>query len=416
MSGTFQVFKAVTKNWLRSKSGVFFSIMFPLMLLLIFGSVMGGTQESNYTLYVQNRDYVGAQPTELSSAFENALDSVESLDVRRIPREENVETYGDDTSFSNYRALVIPDGFQEGIQQKSTRVGIDVTLETLSRIREYFGSSGVDNEWDQNEEGEKMLENAKSFIPEENICLRIFTSGGDESAPIVRSIVSSIVGGFNERSIGASSILEIEDFDMGREGFGAVDYYLPGLIAAFIMANGIMGVTSTISEFNRNGVTKRLAATSLDKKSWIVGNVLNQAMLAFLLALVMIGAAWAVYGVEAIPGPYSLSLVFLGSAVFSTIGITLGGIIKDVEAANAAGNAIGFPMMFLSGAFFPLEIMPDFLQTVARVLPLYYLHDGLRATMIHGQPGQAFLPFVLFLCLTLVFGAVAIKTTKWKEF
>ncbi|MFP4006298.1 MAG: ABC transporter permease [Candidatus Hadarchaeia archaeon] len=311
---------------------------------------------------------------------------------------------------------MIPDGFQEGIQQKSTRVGIDVTLETLSRIREYFGSSGVDNEWDQNEEGEKMLENAKSFIPEENICLRIFTSGGDESAPIVRSIVSSIVGGFNERSIGASSILEIEDVDMGREGFGAVDYYLPGLIAAFIMANGIMGVTSTISEFNRNGVTKRLAATSLDKKSWIVGNVLNQAMLAFLLALVMIGAAWVVYGVEVIPGPYSLSLVFLGSAVFSTIGITLGGIIKDVEAANAAGNAIGFPMMFLSGAFFPLEIMPDFLQTVARVLPLYYLHDGLRATMIHGQPGQTFLPFVLFLCLTLVFGAVAIKTTKWKEF
>jgi ABC-2 type transport system permease protein len=41
-----------------------------------------------------------------------------------------------------------------------------------------------------------------------------------------------------------------------------------------------------------------------------------------------------------------------------------------------------FPMMFLSGSFFPLEMMPDFLQSFAKTLPLYYLNEGLRASMV----------------------------------
>ena len=49
-------------------------------------------------------------------------------------------------------------------------------------------------------------------------------------------------------------------------------------------------------------------------------------------------------------------------------------------------SAVQFPLMFLSGTFFPIDAMPDALKTVARVLPLTYLGDGLRQVMVDGTP------------------------------
>ena len=55
---------------------------------------------------------------------------------------------------------------------------------------------------------------------------------------------------------------------------------------------------------------------------------------------------------------------------------------KEAESASAVANAFLFPMMFLSGTFFPVEMMPDFLQSFAKLLPLYYVNEALRAAMI----------------------------------
>ena len=67
---------------------------------------------------------------------------------------------------------------------------------------------------------------------------------------------------------------------------------------------------------------------------------------------------------------------------FGGIGMILTRVAKEAESATAAANFIMFPMMFLSGSFFPLELMPGFLQTIARILPLYYVNEGLRAAMV----------------------------------
>jgi len=56
----------------------------------------------------------------------------------------------------------------------------------------------------------------------------------------------------------------------------------------------------------------------------------------------------------------------------------IAGLVKDPEAASGIGNAIALPMMFLSGSFWPVEIMPKYLQTIAKFLPLTYFSDGSR--------------------------------------
>ncbi len=79
------------------------------------------------------------------------------------------------------------------------------------------------------------------------------------------------------------------------------------------------------------------------------------------------------------------------------------GLIKDIEAANAIGNAIAFPMMFLSGTFFPIAMMPSYLQSVARFLPLTYVSEGLKAAMITQLPEVIWFNTAVVGALAVVF-------------
>jgi ABC-2 type transport system permease protein len=225
-----------------------------------------------------------------------------------------------------------------------------------------------------------------------------------------------VADAFSNGLVGSEEVLTLESRPLEQRTLKIADYFVPGFIAAFIMTNGIIGATTTISEYRRNGQVKRLAATPLPKISWILGNVLEQTALAFVLTGVMIALGWVLFDVRLVPDVYALSLVFVGAVAFCSVGMVLGGAIKDVEAASGAGNAIAFPMMFLSGAFWPIEQMPEYLQGVARVLPLHYFHDGLLQIMVYKNPGHAVTGFVVLGCFAVVMMVIAVKITKWKEF
>lgn len=415
MRGSRVVFLALAKSWFRSKTGVFFSFLFPVMLLLIFGTVFGG-DGGKYTLYVQNLDLENGGPTELSGALVDALGSSEVFKIENLPADVDIAAYvREHPSFTSYRILVIPENFHERAIGKGIYVRTGVILDTLNFVIEDYGGEMEENQVESIENGQQALEQWRENLAAENAEILLLTQEGDTAAPIVRGVMLSVINSFNNKLIGAEAVVDVKADQLTQMGLKAADYYMPGYIAAFIMTNGIIGVTSVTSEFRRNGVVKRLAATPLPKSSWIIGNVMHQTLLAFMLMLVMVGLGWLIFGVQAIPDVYALALIFMGAVVFCSIGMVLGGVLKSVEAASAAGNAIAYPMMFLSGAFWPVEIMPSFMQTVARCLPLYHFHDGLRQIMIYQNPAQALLPFAIFGVLAAVFVYLAIKITKWKE-
>jgi ABC-2 type transport system permease protein len=410
------VFSALSKNWLRSKSGVFFSFMFPVMLLLIFGTVFAGAGDQTYTLHVQNLDLENGTPTGMSTALINILNSTGTFRIENLGANVDITTYvRENPSFTNYRILVIPENFQQRAMNRSIYIRTGVILDTLNLVVENYGPMMTENQTGSVVGGIESVTAWQQSLSPDNAEILLLTDEGDTSALVVKGVIASIIDAFNKQLTGAGDVVGIAENNLSQRGFKAVDYYLPGYIAAFIMTNGIIGVASNTSEFRRNGVIKRLAATPLRKSSWIIGNVLHQAFLAFILTLTMVGIGWVIFGVRAIPDVYAVALIFLGSVVFSGIGIVIGGAIKDVEAASAAGNAIGFPMMFLSGAFWPVEMMPAFMQSVAKCMPLYYFHDGLRQIMIYQNPVQALLPFAIFGALAVVFVYLAVRMTKWKE-
>jgi ABC-2 type transport system permease protein len=77
-------------------------------------------------------------------------------------------------------------------------------------------------------------------------------------------------------------------------------------------------------------------------------------------------------------------LAILGSLAFTSLGYVIASLAKTEDAANGMTSAVQFPLMFLSGTFFPIAAMPDVLQSVARFLPLTYLSDALRQVMVGG--------------------------------
>ena len=106
-------------------------------------------------------------------------------------------------------------------------------------------------------------------------------------------------------------------------------------------------------------------------------------LIALVQTVIIVGVGVAFFGVE-ITGPWPLTVVFvvLGAVAFLALGYVIASFAKTEDSANGMTSVVQFPMMFLSGTFFPIEQMPDFLQTIARLIPLTYLADALRQVMV----------------------------------
>ncbi len=414
------IFKAVTINWMRSRSGLFFSILFPLLLLIVFGSIFSGVGgSSQYNIYIQNLDIDDqGQPTELSSAFITALNSTNTFNIRIVPSELNATEYVRDSLGplgGNMRILIISDGFNDDLLNGTMKVRLSICYDTQNMTYQYFQSYMDESQKIAFQQGLSSLQQFNDTIPQTSTSITIITDPSDQGGLIVKSIINSVTNAFNYKLIGAQNIITINEESATNIKYGAVDYYIPGITAAFIMTNGIIGLSTTASEFKRRGIIKRLSLTPLTKLDWILGNVLSQALLNLMLTAIMIAAGWVIFNVRIIPDVLSIVILLTGSILFSGIGMTIAGLFKDIEAANAFGNAVAFPMMFLSGTFFSLDMAPSYIQAISKIMPLTYFSDGLRYSMVYNFPEGAYTNLVIVAVLAVVFIIIGAVATRWKE-
>ncbi|MEM2099700.1 MAG: ABC transporter permease [Candidatus Bathyarchaeia archaeon] len=411
------IFKAVTKNWMRSRSGVFFSILFPVLLLLVLSSIFsGGGGASKYSLFVQNLDVspTDGKPTELSTAFVNTLNRTGTFSLTEVPANENATKYAREVLGplgGNIRILIISEGFQDELLNSTLKVRIGIIYGTL----QYFEPYLTDAQKAEIAQGLSQMQQLNTTLPDTKVYLTIMLDPADQSALIVKNVIMSITSAFNYELIGAENVIEFNEVAVITTRFKNVDFYVPGITAAFIMTNGIIALTATTTEFKRRGIIKRLSITPLSKMDWVIGNILSQTLLNLMLAAIMIVLGWIIFDVHVALDALSISLILLGSILFSGIGMTLAGFIKDVEAASAIGNAIAFPMMFLSGTYFPMEIMPPYLQMISKAIPLTYFSEGLKHAMIYQNPEGVYLNMAIIGVLAVIFIILGSFVTRWKE-
>jgi ABC-2 type transport system permease protein len=407
--------KTLLRDWIRNREAVFFALLFPLLLLLIFSFVFAGGP-TEFDIGVQNNDVnATGEPTELSAELVGAIDTAPPLDVSEVDTDTNVSNVDSvEEATGHKRVLVIPEGFDRQVRSKSARVRMTVIRDTVDR----FGGNISESQQQEIDEALAGFEAGQQGGPgSETARVTLLTVPDDEGAGAVGSIVDSVVATFNDRSIGIEEpTAELRTEQRGQSELGSADYFLPAFVVAMILINGVMTVPSAVAQFKRDGTLKRLAVSPLRKHEWILANVIQQSILAVAITIVMIATAWIVFGVTAIPGPVALALIVLGAITFTALGMIVGAAIQDPGSAVSFGGAIALPLMFVSGIFWELDLMPPALQSLAEFSPVTHFHRSLRQLLILNSTSGVAPTFGALAALAIVFLAGAVVTTDWQEF
>ena len=169
-------------------------------------------------------------------------------------------------------------------------------------------------------------------------------------------------------------------------GLRYLDFLAPGVLAQSVLFGAIFYGISLIWERDL-GILQKFLVSPAPRSALVGGRALSSTarslvqtilvyVVAFLLGVDLQFAWWAVAGV--------LFSVMLGSAVFSTFSLIAACIVKSRERFMGIGQVLTMPLFFASNAIYPLSLMPGWLRALARVNPLTYQVDILRALMVHG--------------------------------
>jgi ABC-2 type transport system permease protein len=150
-----------------------------------------------------------------------------------------------------------------------------------------------------------------------------------------------------------------------------------------------LGLFSGIVQVDRREkkVLKRFGATPLKKHTVVLSQIVQRLIIALMQAVIIIAIARLFFDVQMVGNWFVLlGVVFLGTLTMISIGYVIVARARTEESAQPIIQLVQFPMMFLSGIFFPLEFMPDFIKPVVMAMPLTYLGDALRQVMVNATP------------------------------
>jgi len=198
-------------------------------------------------------------------------------------------------------------------------------------------------------------------------------------------------------------------------GQGTVDISVPAYTAMIIATTGLMGLTITMATYRENGVLRRLRTTPISPLAVFVAQVIVLFMMTAFGMLLLIIAGKLVYHLRFEGNVINVLMAFtLSSISFFAIGFVLAGLMPTARTAQIVGLAILYPMLFLSGAGFPRELLPETIIKVSRFLPLTYVVTLLRGLWV-GDPWSQHTTEVIVLAAILVVGVVvSLKTFRWE--
>ena len=355
------------KSFYRDKTVVFFRIAFPVILILVFGTIFMERDNEIFDLDVQDLDQ-----TTSSAQLVKTIGLSGRFKITQVAPAINAAQYAKDKKRN--LVLIIPKGFEESLMH---RMGLD---------------------------------DPNAFVT--------FTEIHDPSSFGVTTkmqVLNMVLAGINQKMSGKPPFIKSAETSILTKKYRFIEFFVPGIIAMAVMTASLFGAVNVNAELRQKGVIRKLSTTPITRTDWILSNILYQFILAILSTLVILLVSYAVFNVSLQINAWVPVFVVLDVFAFVGLGMMLTRVAKEAESAAAAANAFMFPMMFLSGTFFPIEMMPAVLQKGAKVLPLYYVNEGLRASMVLGDNMAALRYSMVIGAFAAVAFALGIMTTRLTE-
>jgi len=198
-------------------------------------------------------------------------------------------------------------------------------------------------------------------------------------------------------------------------GYGSMDVSMPGYTAMILGTVGFLGVPITISGYRESGVLRRFQATPMRPLTYILADIVANLVTTLLGMMGLVIVGWLLYRVqfEGQVMAVILAVVFCGLAMFS-IGYLIAGLAPGARTAQVIGMVVFYPMMFLSGASIPLEVMPETIQRIGDFLPLTYVVRLLRGLWFGDAWGEHLIETAVLAGVLLVCTALAARFFRWE--
>jgi ABC-2 type transport system permease protein len=355
MTGFQAMTLANIKMMVRNRSALFWLLAFPLLFILLFGYLLGDTGVDVKV------GLVGTDTSQVAQQVADQMKQVDGFTVTVADRDSEMAALN-----KGDRQVVVVFGPGNGTNQATADIYFDQSNPQLSQI---------------------AVSAVQQYLNEANIALT--------NTP--RAIAVQVQG-------------------VNTKDTRYIDFLVPGILAMSIMNNGLLGLSTAFVTYREKGILRRIKVTPFPLSSFIMAQITTQLLIALAQSVILVGAAWALFGLH-VTGSYLsvLVLILLGSLAFLSIGFLISSVAKNVEVANSVANAISFPMLFLGGVFFPVDSAPGWLQPITKALPLTYLANGLRDVMVNGNGlFNVWLALLVMLATAAVGLVLSVRLFRWE--
>lgn len=356
--------RAYLLRFVRDKTAMFFTFLFPLLFLFVFGSLNSGGGDISFKIALLNKS---------DSAFAEQFDKqLRENDAFKVS--ENIT------------------GFEDA-RERMGRGEID----TIVELPEGFGDLNAANQ--------------------PNGSLNVYYS---EASPQSGQTVAAVMeGALNEinRSLGQPEpLLSVTQKSTATSNLSTFDYIFAGLIGFSILSLGIFGLANQMPAEKKTGAFRRLRASPITTGQLIFANMLYYLLIGVVSVALMFVVASFVFDFNMRGDWFNLAVfIVLSIVTMFGFGLAIGGWAKNENQSAALTNIVAFPLMFLSGVFFPRFLMPEWLQGITGFLPLTPIVDGLRMIMTEAKTLLDLGPELAIMGVwAVVVYAVAIKVFRWE--
>ena len=364
---TVSVFtKLSTKRFFRDRLAIFFVVLFPLIFLFVFGS-LNSNNSGNVSFKVA---VINQSDTSFAKTFVNQIDHSKIFKV--------------DAASTN---LTIA----KNKMSKSQIDGIIV-------LPADFGAVTKANSYPS---GQAQL---------------LYNQGSSATGQTLGSVLQETF-----KQVNAKFVTNVQPFSvvvkpLSVKSLTAFDYTFAGLLGFSIIGLGIFGPVNVFPELKKMGILRRLHTTPLKVWQYFMATMFSQAIIGTMSIAIQFAVAISIFHLK-VAGNYLEIMIFAILSIFMILGIGLaiGGWAKNERQAAPLSNIVVFPMLFLSGTFFPRYGMPEWLQKVTNYLPLTPVIDGLRLIIVEGKHLTQIGPQIgLILVWGVVIYAIAFRVFKWE--
>lgn len=360
--------KINTKRYFRDRMAIFFTVLFPLIFLFVFGSFSSGNNGVSLKVAIINHS-----DSKFSKEFvENSKKDSKVLDI--------------DKDVKNLDAA----------REKMTRDQLDATIV----LPKSFGRVNL---------------NSSQPYPT-GVAEIYYTENNKGSAQVLESIMDSIFKSINDGLVKSETPFKVESKQLKQNSLTAFDYTFAGLLGFAIIGMGIFGPINVFPELKKMGVLRRLSTTPIRVWQYFLTTMISQLIIGSLSIGIMFLVAILVFNLNVVGNYFELAaFIGFGIVLILGIGLALGGWAKNERQAAPLSNIIVFPMMFLSGTFFPRYLMPEWLQQASALLPLTPVIEGIRLIATENKHLIDLGPQLGLMAIWLVIiYAIAFRVFRWE--